>query len=362
MRKLKYQTIFNDLMRALRAGEYAEDGKIPSERSLARKYGVTRTTARRALIHLTEMRLVERRGPHGTLVRAGRSGERATTVFLVCPEGMNSSVEEFIRNGIQETEKRQWGHRIIRVETNDEASMSFPLSLGNPCLLLGEPMDFRPGSRLETLLRKAAGRCVVVGTRMDYAEIPSVICDDMKGITLAVSRLLKMGHQQVAFVCGPEPIDHPILSVQLHTWRRCMQAVMTEAELRGNHVRVDTTAPFTCVTSSAYQAVKHFLTSAKASKTTALLCQCEEFANGAAAACRDVGRPVPEKMSLIQMGVARRASLAFPPRDVVDFHMDQHVQLAMEMIEQALDGCFDSTRPLRVVTPTLIENGSTSHA
>lgn len=358
MKKTKYQIILDDLMLALRSGEFEEEGKLPSERALAQKYGVTRTTARRALIHLTEMRLVERHGPHGTLVRAGRVGDRAVTISLVCPEGMNSIVEEFIRCGVRETERRRWGHRIIRVETNDEAAVSFPLSLGNPCILLGEPLDFRPGSRLEAVLKRASGRCAVVGTRMDYAGIPSVVSDDMKGVTLALNRFHEMGHRKVAFVCGPEPLDHPILSVQLHTWRRSMLSTMTETELRDHLIRVDTTAPFTCIASAAYEAVQSFLDSPAGAATTGLLCQSEEFANGACAACRDVGRPVPQKVSLVQMGVARRAKLAFPPRDVVDVHIDRHVQLAVEMIEQALENRFDATCPLRVVQPTLLEHGS----
>ena len=358
MKKTKYQTILDDLMLALRSGTFAEEDKLPSERALAQEYGVTRTTARRALIHLTEMRLVTRHGPRGTLVRAGRTGDRAVTISLVCPEGMNSMVEEFIRCGIQEAERRKWGHRIIRVETNDEASIIFSLSLGNPCVLLGEPVDFRPGSRLESLLKRAAGRCAVVGTRMDYAGIPSVVSDDLKGVSLAVNRLLKMGHEKVAFVCGPEPVDHPMVGVQLHTWRRCMLGTMTEKELDNSLVRVDTTAPFVCVPTAAYNAVRQFLATATAASTTALLCQSEEFASGACAACRDAGRPVPGKISLIQMGVARRAALAFPPRDVVDVRMDRHIELAVEMIEQALESRFDSSQPLRTVAPTLVERAS----
>ena len=360
MKKLKYQTILKDLMVAMRDGKFGDGAKLPSERALAQKYSVTRSTARRALIHLTEMRLVERDGPHGTRVKPGRVGDQAVTVSLVCPEGMNSLVEEFIRSGIRETERRQWGHRIIRVETNDEGSFIYPLSLGNPCLLLGEPVDFRPSSKLEVLLQKAEGRCAVVGTRMDYAGIPSVICDDMKGITLAINRFLVAGHSKVAFILGPDPFDHPTTSVQLHTWRRSLTSSMTETELNDGLIRVDTTAPFTCTEMAAYEAVRVFLASPKSKGFTALLCQTEEYANGAAAACRDVGKPIPEKMSLIQMGTSNRAVIAFPPRDVVDIHVDQHVQFAIEMIEQALEKKLDLSHSLRIVNPTLIEGQSVS--
>jgi DNA-binding transcriptional regulator YhcF (GntR family) len=360
MKKIKYQVILHDLMDALRNGEIASEGRLPSERALAGKYGVTRATARRALIHLTEMRLVQRHGPHGTSVSPGRIGEQAVTVSLVCPEGMSAVVEEFIRCGIGEAARRRWGHRIIRAEFNNEASVAYPLSLGNPCLLLGEPMDFRPAGKLETVLKAAAGRCVVVGTRMDYAGIPSVISDDMKGITLAMNRFLKMGHEKVAFICGPEPLDHPMLSVQLHTWRRCMLNTMDEADLKNSLVRVDTTEPFACTETASYKAVSRFLASPKSAQVTGLFCQTEEYASGAVAACRDAGRAVPESMSLIQMGVSRRAALGFPPRDLVDVHIDQHVQLAVEMIEQTLTGQFDGSNPLRVVTPTFLKQSSVS--
>ncbi len=357
-RKPKYQTILDDLMLAMRNGKFADGAKLPSERALATRYGVTRTTARRALIHLTDMRLVQREGPHGTRVKPGRVGDRAVSISLVCPEGMNSVVEEFLRSAIAETNRRQWGHRIIRVETNNEASYSYPLSLGNECLLLGEPTDFRPGSRLEELLRKAAGRCAVLGTRMDYAGIPSCICDDLKAVTLALHRFRDRGHSRIAFLCGPDPLDHPTTSVQIHTWRRCLSGPMSEADLAVGLIRLDPTEPFACMTTAAYKAVRRFLSHPKSKEFTGLLCQTEEFANGASAACRDAGRPIPTGISLIQLGVATRAAMASPVREVIDVDIREHVRSALAMIEKALEGSLDLSQPLCVIPPRLVPGAS----
>lgn len=66
----KYTTIFDDLREQLVGGKFAEQGRLPSEAQIVRKYGVSRPTAARALRELQAAGFVERRAGAGTFARS----------------------------------------------------------------------------------------------------------------------------------------------------------------------------------------------------------------------------------------------------------------------------------------------------
>ncbi|MGS2587914.1 GntR family transcriptional regulator [Streptomyces hebeiensis] len=67
-RKAKYERIADDLRDAIRAGEYADDGRLPSESDLMARYGVARMTVRQALSVLQNEGLTESRKGSGVFV------------------------------------------------------------------------------------------------------------------------------------------------------------------------------------------------------------------------------------------------------------------------------------------------------
>lgn len=64
-----YQQVFLVLREAIGEGKYALDTALPSEAELCRQYRVSRITLRRALAHLQQAGLIERRQGSGTFVR-----------------------------------------------------------------------------------------------------------------------------------------------------------------------------------------------------------------------------------------------------------------------------------------------------
>lgn len=68
--ELVYVTVADRLERRIRAGEWGEAGRLPSETDLAEWYGVARMTVRRAERLLTERGLVIVVPSKGTFVRA----------------------------------------------------------------------------------------------------------------------------------------------------------------------------------------------------------------------------------------------------------------------------------------------------
>ena len=69
-KRVKHIQIFNDLKKQIVEGKFADDGRLPSEAQLVRKYKVSRPTAARALHDLQAAGLVERRAGSGTFARS----------------------------------------------------------------------------------------------------------------------------------------------------------------------------------------------------------------------------------------------------------------------------------------------------
>jgi len=70
---LVYVTVANRIEKRIRAGEFGDSGRLPSENDLAEWYGVARMTIRRAARELTERGLVRVVPGKGTFITGQRS-------------------------------------------------------------------------------------------------------------------------------------------------------------------------------------------------------------------------------------------------------------------------------------------------
>jgi GntR family trehalose operon transcriptional repressor len=64
----KYQTIYQDLLRALKEGQYQPGEFLPSDSKLVQRYGVSRETVRKAMVALADDGYVQRLTGRGTIV------------------------------------------------------------------------------------------------------------------------------------------------------------------------------------------------------------------------------------------------------------------------------------------------------
>ena len=66
--ELVYEEVANRIERRIRAGEFGDTGRLPSEQDLAEWYGVAKMTIRRAHEELVKRGLIVRRTGKGTFV------------------------------------------------------------------------------------------------------------------------------------------------------------------------------------------------------------------------------------------------------------------------------------------------------
>jgi GntR family transcriptional repressor for pyruvate dehydrogenase complex len=84
--------LYTDILRKIQAGMFSADGRLPSEKELALRFGVSRPIVRQTLLRLRDEGLIYSRQGSGSFVRASGGGPPASH----SPTG-NSSPEEVFR-------------------------------------------------------------------------------------------------------------------------------------------------------------------------------------------------------------------------------------------------------------------------
>lgn len=95
----KHEQIARQLRDELVEGRYGEEGRMPSEAQLVRRFSVSRPTVARALQSLVEEGLLERRAGSGTFVKMGadQGSQRATrSLALLIPDLGNTEIFQLI--------------------------------------------------------------------------------------------------------------------------------------------------------------------------------------------------------------------------------------------------------------------------
>lgn len=350
---VKHRRVRDQITEAIRRGEFAVGSRLPAERELAARFGVSYMTARRAVTEMVEVDLLERRAREGTYVR-GHSRRRVSspTVNLICSDSESSGFKAFLRLSAREAEARGWRAHVLRLQQDHDRAAVRALENGEMALVLAEGPEL--GGPLGEAMQKAGGRAVLIGNRLDSVGVPSVLADDTQAIRLAVARLKSAGHRRIALL-SDHP-DHAIDRVQIAAWRSCFAGEASQNELDARLIIVNTPR-FESSAEHAYQAVKAFLQS-QGDLVTAMVSLHDELGMAALAACRDSNRAVPERMSLVNSGDSPIMAFAHPPVTCIDVNLERHIESAMEMLQAASQGALAPLGLLRLVEPHLIERQS----
>ena len=365
----KYSRVRDALAEAIRSGKYSIGEKLPGERTLAAQYGISYMTIRRAVGDLVDLGLIDRRPWEGLFVTASAAAldprrnvdvgapppqSTSTTTLNVITVGHEPQhVNTLKRLASRYADDRGWSTRYVRIDHPGDTH-AIGCILGGGLSLLIIPDDATMRGPVGEAVQQVGGRAVLIGNRMDNLGVPSVLADDTQAIGLAVQHLRQHGHARIGMLC--DYINHPVTSVQVAKWRSCFAAECPTAELDRRLIVVDTPR-FDCPTQNAYRRMCEYLR-ADGDAITALVCTGDESAVAAMSACRDLGRPVPESMSIVVSGDSSLAAHCNPALTCIDVDLELHVRLATEMLERALTQSSGPAGLLRLIEPRLVERGS----
>lgn len=345
----KHEIVRESLTQSLRAGEFEVGRRLPGDKDLAARFGVSYMTVRKAVNELVEASLLERRIGDGTYVRQSSQQRLSTTTLnLICTTYEGATTKSFLQLAGLAAARRGWRAHVIRIHSDHEAGALRALRGNELCLLLADEELFK--GPVGKALRTARNRAVILGWRMDDQGVPSVLADDARAVELAVQHLHDLGHREIAFLC-----NHPHSAnerVQIAAWKKRVSPQRCQNWL------IETNTPqFECASRYAYDAMSNWLETHHG-HATALVSVSDELTMGALSACRDADVAVPGDLAIINLNDSPAMEFSNPRVTCVDVDLEAHIESALTMLGATL--CGEVPKPnLRLIEPRLIAREST---
>jgi len=194
---------------------------------------------------------------------------------------------------------------------------------------------------------KVAGIPVVVIDRVPQSyHGPAVVLDNARAGRLAAEHLLALGHTRFAHIGGPESV---------HIARERLAGF--HSELPDASVRDLAVEPAQgWRIRDGYDALQRLLT--WHTDFTALFCAGDQLAIGAMRALREVGRGIPENVSVVGVDDIDLASFLCPPLTTISQSIGEMAALGVRLLFTLLDGQ-EPSQPRIVIEPLLVLRQST---
>jgi LacI family transcriptional regulator len=196
-----------------------------------------------------------------------------------------------------------------------------------------------------TVLGKRTYPIVLVDAYSDTESYDAVISDNFQASYQAVEYLLKKGHQQIGLV-GTETDAYPSLRDRRFGYLRALK----DAGITNTYI-----ADFNVNRSHGYEEVKQLLQTHP--EITALFGVNDEISVSAIRAARDIGRQIPQDLSIISYDDTVLAAHASPK--LTTMHVDTLAmgQAAVQMLSFRLENP-NAARMTLTIHPALIERES----
>src|SRR5437660_736556 len=257
-RHLLYERLYNYVLDDIRKGSLRSGDRVPSEKELARKHGVSRITSMRALQNLERAGLVERIRGKGTFVaqdlgrlpetsdgeRSPRSRRQTSRIAFLLPDAspayglelLNAIEERAGENGLSLVLKRSRGE-----QGEEERAVDALIGSSSVDGLIVFPVngEFYNASLLRLALSKSP--LVFVDRYLKGIAASSVYTDNLAAAKELTGYVLDKGHKHVAFVSSP-PANTSSIEDRLHGYRAAFS--QRGLGLEGQHLLTDLTSGF----------------------------------------------------------------------------------------------------------------------
>ncbi len=348
------------LAREIKDGRYGDSGRLPSERALAERFGVSRTSVRESLNLMVKEGALVRVIGKGTFVASiignlpnaanpnpGRSTEEKHLAFLI-----GENIFQFVQPGYSrilvgaEQTCRHQGYRLLFHSVGEEENdPQLGLSPGQPngiygCLVAG-------GLRKRSLDRLLDWNVPVVLTDLIVQDgnTSAVGADYGIGTAQAIEYLVGLGHKAIGFIGFPN-------SEKYRTYWQTLEKL----ELPYNphlvqFLQLPNVEPGIL---SGFNAMQEMI--ASGSLPTAVIATNDLVAMGLIEALKMVDISVPERMSVI--GCDDLGHDVNPPLTTIRSYPEEVGRIAARMLIDQLSG---ASTPARIAVPTeLVIRGTTA--
>lgn len=349
-----YQQIRHEVLAKIRRGELQPGDRLASEREICEEYGVSVTTARRALLELVNEGVITRRAGVGSVVAA--KSRPARLAFLnIASLGdswreTSAPLGELVGAIAETTWKRNATFSTITVEEESEALLYVRRLVSDrdaDGILIRTANDV--DVEMIDLLTSGDLPYVVIKRRLPSRDMNCVIGDDVLGANIATSHLLGLGHRTIGFICGKRQL---LFARERYAG---YQQALQSAGVALNESLVRFVPEFS--TADGYEAATALLS--RADRPTAIFAASDTLTYGVYRAAGELGLSVPSDLSVVGHDDISTASVVHPPLTTVRTAYRDFGGLATDLL---LDLVERNVLPpqTRVIQPELVVRGSTA--
>lgn len=337
---------------AIRAGHLT--GQLPAERQLADLFSISYMTARKAVTDLVDEGLLLREHGRGTFVRTDTPAPRISHIGIVIPAKirfgaanpyfsrvLQGVADEARRHGFRNTVMASTCADFIGPTSDKDPRLSAQVA-GIVALALSED-DYEAAHEARKYVP-----VVAVDSAHHEDRIPNFLCDNRSGSRLATEHLIRLGHRRIACITGSVPSQ--VTQERLEGYREALLAndLLYEPELV-------LTGDFEF--DSGYSATgRIFLSNAP---PTGVVCANDVMAFGAYRKLQEIGKRIPEDVSVVGFDDVISASYLTPGLTTISVPKEDLGWMAIQALLAAL-----ANKPYpsqRILPVSLVVRQSTSH-
>ncbi len=219
--------LLNQLRHLILSGHWPPGARLPSETTLQRQLGISRSTVRQALHRAENEGLIERVPGKGTFV--ARSPAHRTNNHLIGYITFDF-LSDFQRQMLSGAEHaaRSRGYRILFCNssldvTEEDRLLDQLLADRVGGILIWPALDSNPARRLFRLARQCLTPLVLMDRTLPGIQCDHVSSDHYTGAYQATEHLIRLGHRRIAFLSRPILQLIPVAE-RLRGYRAALQA------------------------------------------------------------------------------------------------------------------------------------------
>lgn len=204
-----YLKIYNHLKTQIKTGDLKADQQLPTELQLAKTYGVSRITSKRALTELESQGLIYRQQGSGSFVQstAATTSTISKQVLLVLPFPTDAGLGDYAAGVSQAAQKQGYQALTMDPDSFNQLPLATIQTTYAGVIYLSQDL-YKDAEHLYEL--KLAGiPLVLLDKQLPELDLPVVCADNLNGGRLATEHLISLHHQKILFYAQAEQAVFP---------------------------------------------------------------------------------------------------------------------------------------------------------
>ncbi len=196
--------LLNEIRRPILSGVWSPGRPVPSELTLQRQLGISRSTVRQALTAARNEGLIETVPGKGTYVSQNPSRYHTPRLVSFIIPYFRSSFDTLLFRGAESALRNADYQVIFSTSDSDpveEDRLLQRLQHEHVAGFLLWPVMGRDSNRIAYKLISQQARLVLMDRSLPGGETDLVMCDNFNGGYAATQHLIALGHSKIAFLC-----------------------------------------------------------------------------------------------------------------------------------------------------------------